>query len=48
MIEIIILILVAVNLIIKSAVLLKLQDKCAADLDFLVEVPCSQTKKKEK
>jgi len=39
MIEIIILILVAVNLVIELAILLKLQDKYAADLDFLVEVP---------
>ncbi len=39
MIEIIILILATANLVIELAILLKLQDKCAADLDFLVEVP---------
>jgi len=47
MIEIIILVLVVVNLIIGLAILLKLQDRYAADLDFLVEVPHSQTKKGE-
>jgi len=39
MIEIIILVLVIANLIIELAILLKLRDKYAADLDFLVEVP---------
>ncbi len=47
MIEIIILVLVAVNLIIELAVLLKLQDKCAADLDFLVEVPPPKQRKEK-
>ena len=47
MLETIILILVAVNFIIELAILLKLQDRYAADLDFLVEVPHSQTKKGE-
>ena len=47
MIEIIILVLVIANLIIELAILLKLRDKYAADLDFLVEVPPPQTKRGE-